>query len=247
MKHIFRGSSQIARGEALATLDGVTKSFGGKPIIDDINMQVNKGDFIVVTGPSGSGKSTVLRTIAGLERPDQGTVNLYGNDLYKMRESKRSQLIAKHVGVGFQAHNLDTGLSLRDNLESLAEARGTVDYSRMGNLIVALGLQDKVSSKESVSSLSGGEKQRVALGRLLLSSPGLVLLDEPTAAIDPHGKALIYDTLREMNEAEDTTFVVVSHDTVARQYATREIVVDSGQIVGDYPFSPTPHPYTPAA
>lgn len=245
MKHIFRGPSQISQNESIAQLDNVTKSFADKAIIQDVNLEIKKGEFVVITGPSGSGKSTILRTIAGLEKPDKGSVNLFGSDLYNMRESKRSQLISRHVGVGFQAHNLDTGLNLKDNIESLAEARGEVDYQRMGRLVVALGLQEKVMRRESVASLSGGEKQRAALGRLLLSGPDLVLLDEPTAAIDPHGKAMIYQTLQEMNQTEGMTFVVVSHDTVAHDYATREIIVDSGQISGDHPV--TPRPFTPAA
>lgn len=245
MKHIFRRSSQIEVGSELVRMDEVTKSFANKPIIDTVSLDVKKGEFVVITGPSGSGKSTILRTIAGLERPDSGRVNLVGNNLYAMKDAKRSQLISKHVGVGFQSHNLDTGLTLLDNIESLAEARGQVDHHRVGRLVVALGLQEQIMRRESVASLSGGEKQRVALGRLLVPKPDLVLLDEPTAAIDPHGKAAIYETLREMNETDGTTFVVVSHDEVARQYATREIIVDSGHITVDHPI--TPSPITPAA
>ena len=162
-----------------------------------------------------------------------------------MKANKRAQLISKHVGVGFQTHNLDTGLSLLDNIESLAEASGKVDYQRVGKLVVALGLQEKSMRRESVANLSGGEKQRLSLGRLLVPKPEIVLLDEPTAAIDPSGKSAIYDLLQELNENEGTTFVVVSHDTVARDYATREVVVDSGQIISDYPITPTP--VTPAA
>lgn len=223
----------------------VSKSFNDEPIISDVNLQINKGDFVVITGPSGSGKSTLLRTMAGLERPDTGTVDIYGNDLYKMKESKRSQLISKRLGVGFQTHNLDTGLSLLDNIESLAESGGKVDYQRVGKLVIGLGLQEKAMRRESVANLSGGEKQRLSLGRLLVPKPELVLLDEPTAAIDPHGKNAIYELLQDLNETEGTTFVVISHDTVAREYATREVIVDSGHIVSDHPVSP--RPFTPAA
>lgn len=243
MKHIFRGPSQIQRGETIASLEGVTKNLRDIQLTADL--EIAKGEFVVITGESGSGKSTLLRTMAALERPDEGKVTILGNDLYQMKESKRSKLISDHVGVGFQAHNLDTGLTLKDNLESLAEGRGKVDYLRMGRLLVALGLQEKGMRQESVATLSGGEKQRVAIGRTLLSSRDLVLLDEPTASLDPHGKSTIYEILQEMNETEDTTFVIVSHDTVARDFATREIILDQGRIVADHPM--TPRPYTPAA
>jgi ABC-type lipoprotein export system ATPase subunit len=245
MKHIFRSTSQIEQGQSIAKLSDVNKGFNGEPIISDVNLQINKGDFVVVTGPSGSGKSTLLRTMAGLERPDSGTVDIFGNDLYKMKENRRSQLISKRLGVGFQSHNLDTGLSLLDNIESLAETGGRVDYQRVGKLVIGLGLQEKAMRRESVANLSGGEKQRLSLGRLLVPKPELVLLDEPTAAIDPHGKHSIYELLQDLNQTEGTTFVIISHDSVAKDYATREIVVDSGQVVADQPIAP--RPFTPAA
>lgn len=243
MKHLLRRSPQIAPGESIARLDDVSKSFGEQPIINGVNLDVKKGEFVVMTGPSGSGKSTILRTIAGLERPNDGAVEVMGRQLYSLKESERDKLIAKHVGVGFQAHNLDTGLTVLDNIESLAEAKGRVDSHRVGKLVVAFGLQEKIMRRESVASLSGGEKQRLALGRLLVPKPDLVLLDEPTAAIDPHGKEAIYATLRELNEQEGTTFVIISHDEVARGYADREVVVESGVIVSGNPLTPV----TPAA
>ena len=243
MKHLLSRPAHINVGETIVSMDDVSKSFSDQPIISNVDLSINKGEFIVITGPSGSGKSTILRTIAGLERPDSGTVDVLGNDLYRMKDSTRSKLISNKVGVGFQAHNLDTGMTLIDNIESLAEARGRVDSNRVAQLVVAFGLQDKVMRRESVASLSGGEKQRVALGRLLVPKPELVLLDEPTAAIDPHGKAMIYETLREINEQDDTTFIIVSHDDVAREYAHREIRVDSGVIVQHDPRVP----FNPAA
>lgn len=233
MKHLFR-PNVIKPGETIAELSGVVKNGGDLQILKGVDFTVRHGDFIAVTGPSGSGKSTALRTIAGLERPDSGKVTLLGNDLYGMRESKKAQLIASRVGVGFQSHNLDTGMTLVENMESLAESRGKeIDYDRFGRLIVALGLQGKMMAHESVANLSGGEKQRLALGRLLLPAPEIVLLDEPTASIDPEGKSRVYAALQEMNQTEGTTVVVVTHDEVALQYANRHVIINSGQVVYD--------------
>lgn len=238
---LFRRNPEIKPGHTIAGLTDVTKSFNDVPIIDDVSLRIKKGEFVVITGPSGSGKSTILRTLAGLERPDHGAVDVMGKDLYGLKDSQRDKLISKHVGVGFQSHNLDTGLTVLDNIESLAEAKGQIDSHRIGRLVVAFGLQDKIMRRESAATLSGGEKQRVALGRLLVPNPDLVLLDEPTAAVDPHGKAAIYETLRQLGREDGTTFVVVSHDEVARQYADREIVIDSGAIIADRPLVPV-HP-----
>lgn len=243
MKHLLRRSDQIAHGESITRLENVSKNFGDLAVIRDVNLDIKKGEFVVMTGPSGSGKSTILRTIAGLERPDSGNVEVMGKSLYSLKESQQDKLISKHLGVGFQAHNLDTGMSVLNNIESLAEARGRVDSHRVGKLVVAFGLQEKIMRRESVASLSGGEKQRLALGRLLVPKPDLVLLDEPTASIDPHGKEAVYATLRELNEDEGTTFLIISHDEVAQQYADRSIRVESGSIASGTPLTP----FTPAA
>lgn len=243
MRNFLNRNPSITPGDTIAEMKAVSKSFNREPIIEEIDLNVKHGEFIVITGPSGSGKSTILRTLAGLERPDTGSVQFMGRDLYAMKEADRARLKARHMGVGFQAANLDTGLTVLDNMESLAEARGKVDRRRVARLVVALGLKEKIMKEDSTATLSGGEKQRVALGRLLVPKPDLVLLDEPTAAIDPHGKESIYSTLRELNEEDGTTFVVVSHDPVSLAYADRQIHVDSGIIVADQP----PTPINPAA
>lgn len=240
MKHIFRSTNQIEVGQELVKLESVTKSFADQEIIKNIGFTVAKGEFVVLTGAAGSGKSTILRTIEGLERPDSGTVTRFGNDLFKMSDKDRSRETSGRVGVGFQLPNLDTGQSLYNNIISLAETKGKVDRDRAVQLAVALGLADKLNRRENVAHLSGGEKQKASLARLLLPKPELVLLDEPTASIDPSGKSVLYDLLRDLNQTEDTTFIVVSHDTVALDYADRAIVVDSGHILSDGPVAPNP-------
>jgi len=234
-------ASTSYNGEHIASLKHIYKSFSDKPIIEDVSLVIKPGEMVLITGPSGSGKSTILRTLAGLERPDNGEATVLGKNLYDISDKDRSRLIAKSVGVGFQSHNLDTGLTVLENLQSLAEVKGRVDTDRLGDLAIKLGLQNKLF--ESAASLSGGEKQRVSLGRLLVPKPEFVLLDEPTASIDPHGKGDVYQVLRDINQQRGTTFIIVSHDEIASSHVDRTIVVNSGRIVADYINQP---PFRPA-
>lgn len=239
----FRPKSLSYPGQRILTVDNVSKSFDGGETrtLDNVSMSVTRGEILLITGQSGSGKTTLLRTIEGIEGPDMGTVNLFNHDLYKLREHDRSKLIARYLGIGIQAHCLDTGRTTRENLKDAAKYKRTPDVSeRYGKFVVALGLTEK--REQLAANLSGGEKQRVALGRLLIPKPELILLDEPTASIDPAGKESIYALLREVNQEENTSIVMISHDDVARKYADRELVVDSGRIVAEHLLRPPVYP-----
>ncbi|HJQ08187.1 MAG TPA: ATP-binding cassette domain-containing protein [Candidatus Saccharimonadales bacterium] len=217
-------------GEYIALLGNVhVAAKDGAQILGGISLQVYRGDRVLVTGPSGSGKSTVLRTLFGVETLRSGEVRLLEKDIHSFASSQRTKLIAEHVGVGFQAPNLDPGFNVWQNIVSLYEGirRGRPPLDRLAALAVAFGLQNKL--KRPVAQLSGGEKQRTALARLLLPQPDLLLLDEPTSMIDSGvaGKAAVYDVLDNM-AGPDAALVIVSHDREAERIATRRIVMADG-------------------
>jgi putative ABC transport system ATP-binding protein len=229
---------------AVATMTNVhVVGEGGVPIIGGdrgVSLRVTQGERVLITGPNGSGKSTVLRAMAGIVRPEVGTVELFGQDINELSDRRRSKLVAARVGVGFQAANLDDGFSVLDNLTMLHETtrHGRVPRDRLARIVTQLGLfgTDGSMLEQSAHTLSGGQKQRVSIGRLLLPRPELLLLDEPTAALDSggtYGKRHTYEVLQEFVEADGATLVMVSHDAEAESIATRRVVVEDGAIVAD--------------
>ena len=214
--------------EVVAQLKNVSVSDQGKQILHDISLEAYRGEVLLITGPSGSGKTTVLRTLAGIESPDSGRVELFGHELPHSKRRRRE--VINRLGLGFQAHHLDTNFSVMDNLTVLAEMQGRQDTAGRADEVAAhFGLTDKLL--ESAAVLSGGEKQRVALGRLLVPRPELLLLDEPVASIDPVGKADALASLCNIAAADGMTIVMVSHDEEARDFSHREIIIQSGEVV----------------
>ncbi len=228
--------TQYSEKMVAAEMHEVYKSdpHSGARILGGVSFEAAQGEVLLITGQSGSGKSTALRVLAGMEIPDGGEARVLGQDLYSMRRKAQSSFISQNIGMCFQAHNLDTNLTVYDNLVGLAESTGQYGKqaeARTDMLVDRLGLGLKLDQK--TATLSGGEKMKVALGRLLVPKRALLLLDEPTGAVDPAGKADIFSFLREMQESDGSTIVMVSHDEQARDYADRQIVIESGSVVAE--------------
>jgi putative ABC transport system ATP-binding protein len=218
----------------VATAHHVSKYIGNKAIVDDVSLEVHAGQVVLLTGESGSGKSTVLRMLAGIEEPSKGTVKLFNTNMASISARHRRELIANQVGIGFQAPNLDTNFSVWDNFVGLNEARGQkINYDVAAHLLERLKLSDKLDDR--AQTLSGGEKLRLSLARIMLSQPDLLLLDEPTYAIDHIGKREVFDDLSATCRDLGTAALIVTHDKgVARPIANREYVMQSGIITGEY-------------
>lgn len=218
---------------ALLQIKNLSKSFGELQVLRDINLEVEKGQVVVIIGPSGSGKSTMLRCLNLLETPSGGEILYQGDDITKL--GKKVTNYRKHVGMVFQRFNL---FQLHTVLENVMIA--PIQLNKMDKTAAkekALDLLDKVGMKEKADvypdTLSGGQQQRVAIARALAMDPEVLLFDEPTSALDPE---LVGDVLEVMKKlaAEGMTMIVVTHEMgFARDVADRVIFMDEGFVVED--------------
>lgn len=234
--------------KTVASLKNVSIERNGSTLLRGVSLDVNQGETLLITGPSGSGKSTIVRALAGIETLDAGDAQLLGESIGSMRKRQLNNLKRGRVAVGFQTPRVDGGLTVSQNLFTLAELvhRGGEDRiaERAGRLAVQFEIAHKL--EQMAGTLSGGEKQRLAMAQILMGVPEVVLLDEPSSMIDPQGKQ---DFLRDLTDAtmrdalaQDpaTTVVMVSHDEQARDFAHREIVVNSGEIVAEQIYASQP-------
>ena len=210
-------------------IENVSKSYGKLKVLKNINLEVNKGDRIVIIGPSGSGKSTLLRTINYLAKPDSGKI--YFND--KLLNNENISLYRQKIGMVFQNFNLFNNLKVMDNIilapvklgiysEKEAKKKAT-DYLKRIDLL------DKVAVYPN--SLSGGQKQRVAIIRTLMMKPEVILFDEPTSALDPEMVREVQDMMIELAN-EGMTMVVVTHEvSFVKKVATKIVFMNEGRII----------------
>jgi ABC-type lipoprotein export system ATPase subunit len=203
-------------GEEIRALDGVT-------------MFVEAGEFLAVMGPSGSGKSTLLHVLGTLDVPTSGKVFVNGQDLSTLRDIDRFR--AKTVGFMFQLHNLLPTLTARENVE--IPMMGFMDAGsrrrRAEELLALVGLADRLNHLPN--QLSGGQRQRVAVARALANQPPLVLADEPTGSLDTTAGQELMHLLKELNQSQGVTFVIVTHDPSVARQTQRVLVMADGKIV----------------
>jgi len=210
----------------------LTRVYGnGVPIyaLNGVNLQVAPGELVTVMGPSGSGKSTLLNMIGALDVPTSGQVFVNGRDLATVRN--KDTFRGKEIGFIFQLHNLIPTLTARENVEipMIGHLGPGKRRKRAEELLNIVGLGDRMGHLPS--QLSGGQRQRVAVARALANNPPLVLADEPTGSLDSKAGQELMDLLRELNQSQGTTFLIVTHDaTVARQ-TNRIVVMSDGKIV----------------
>jgi putative ABC transport system ATP-binding protein len=202
-------------------------------ILDGITLHVPARQFIVVTGPSGSGKSTLLGLIAGLDQPTAGSIRLDGIDLTGLDEDALARLRRDHIGYVFQSFYLIPTLTALENVAVPLELSGAPDaLARAGALLGELGLAAR--AHHYPAQLSGGEQQRVALGRAFANQPGLILADEPTGNLDSTTGGHIIDLLIRWHRERGSTLVLVTHDPALARHAERIVELRDGRIVGDH-------------
>ena len=225
--------SEMPSNEMVLSLRGVGRSLpsGGRMlrILDGIDLDVKRGEFLAVLGPSGSGKSTLLALMAGLDRPSTGTVLVDGEEINRLSEDRLALLRRHKIGFVFQSFQLLGNLTARENVLLPMELLGWREASqRAGELLDAVGLAER--GHHYPSQLSGGEQQRVALARAFAPRPALLLADEPTGNLDGATGRVVLDLLVAMRAEEGATLVLVTHDPAVAGLADRRIHLLDGRI-----------------
>jgi putative ABC transport system ATP-binding protein len=219
----------------IASLRGVVKSYrrGNQlvPVLAGISFDIAEGEFLALMGPSGSGKSTLLNLIAGIDRPDSGSIRVAGTDIGALGEAQLADWRARHVGFIFQFYNLMPVLSALANVElPLLLARlSRGERRRRAELALAMvGLADR--APHYPSELSGGQQQRVAIARALVTDPTLIVADEPTGDLDRDSAAEILGLMGGLNRQLGKTIVMVTHDQRAAAHAHAIMHLDKGEL-----------------
>jgi len=224
------------RPDVAVSLRAVSKAYGrnGTTVraLNAVSIDFFRGSFTAVMGPSGSGKSTLLHCAAGLDRPTTGAVWLAGRDLARLSETDLTKLRRSRVGFVFQAFNLVSALTVRENIAlPLRLARTRPDRRWLTEVVARVGLGERLRHRPA--QLSGGEQQRVAIARALAVRPEVIFCDEPTGALDTRTAADVMTLLRQTVDVDGQTVVMVTHDPVAASYADRMVFLADGVIAGD--------------
>lgn len=210
----------------------LTRTYGDGEIIhalDDVSLRIAHSELVAVMGPSGSGKSTLLNIIGALDRPTSGQVFVNGQDLAEIHNLDSFR--AKSVGFMFQLHNLLPTLTALENVEvpMIGYQGPRARRERAKELLSLVGLVDRMDHLPN--QLSGGQRQRVAAARALANSPPLILADEPTGNLDTSAGQELMHLLRDLNQSQGTTFLVVTHDPAIARLTNRVVVMADGRIV----------------
>jgi putative ABC transport system ATP-binding protein len=223
----------------VVTVDRLNHYFGKgslrKQVLYNISLQVNQGELVIMTGPSGSGKTTLLTLMGGLRAPQEGSLQVLGEELKGAGKGKVTKL-RRNIGYIFQAHNLLKSLTAIQNVEmsgQLHNMSGKEVHQRAAMMLDAVGLSDR--KKYYPDSLSGGQKQRVAIARALMSRPKLVLADEPTAALDSKSGRDVVTIMQRLAREQGTTILMVTHDNRILDVADRIVNMEDGCLNANIP------------
>jgi len=202
--------------------------------LDGVDLKIDTGEMVSIMGPSGSGKSTLLHVVGALESPTSGTITVGGRHYEGLDDKELTELRRDHIGFVFQFFNLLPSLTAEENVTLpavIAKRRDPAIRARAQALIERVRLADR--KDHLPAELSGGQQQRVSIARALLLSPELVLADEPTGNLDTKSGREVLQVLRELNEAEGHTIVMVTHDPAAAATADRVIFLRDGKVAGE--------------
>jgi putative ABC transport system ATP-binding protein len=215
---------------------GVTKIFKRDAFevtaLDDVSIDIAKGEFLALMGPSGSGKTTLLNMIAAIDRPSKGELLVEGQDIFRFNDAQIARWRNEHIGYVFQTFNLIPVLTAFENVELPLVLTKLTAQQRRDHVMTALklvGLEDRADHLPK--QLSGGQEQRVAIARAIVSDPTLILADEPTGDLDSHSATEVLEILKRLNEGFHKTIVMVTHDPHAASYAHLTRHLEKGMLL----------------
>ena len=221
--------------EILIYLENVSKCYkNGVNALDNINLQINDGEFVYIIGPTGSGKSTLIKLLDGEEIPTAGTVSVEGIDVGRLKH-RRVPYYRRNIGVVFQDFRLLPHMTIFENVAFALEALGKDKVSirrRVREVLELVDLSDK--AKSFPNQLSGGQQQRATIARAIANKPKVLIADEPTGNLDPEKSNEILELLEKINAEEGTTILMVTHDiTLVNKYKKRTISLEQGNVSAD--------------
>ena len=213
--------------ENILTLNGVSKIYGDLKALDNINLTVEKGEWLAIMGPSGSGKTTMMNIIGCMDKPSLGEVILEGQDISRLSPKDLTVIRRDKIGLIFQQFHLVNYLTALENCMMAQYYHSMPDEEEAMAALEAVGLQDR--AKHLPSQLSDGEQQRVCIARALINHPALILADEPTGNLDEKNEYIVMDIFEKLHNA-GSTIIVVTHDPEVGDEAERMIVLEHGRI-----------------
>ena len=217
-------------------VENLCKTYGkGNTLVkalDNVSFNVEKGEFVAIVGASGSGKSTLLHLLGGVDKPSSGKVIVDGEDIYKLNDNNLAIFRRRQVGLIYQFYNLIPILNVKENISlPILLDNKKVDNDYLEELINILGLSKRVDHLPN--ELSGGEQQRVSIGRALMNRPAILLADEPTGNLDSKSSKEIIELLKLSNEKYKQTIIMITHDNNLALNADRIITIGDGKIIKD--------------
>ena len=223
------------RSGDMIQLENVSKSYkNGVHALRDVTLYIEEGEFVYIIGPTGSGKSTLIKVLDGEEIPDQGNVIVAETNVGKLKH-KKVPIYRRNIGVVFQDFRLLPTLTIFENIAFALEVIGLDKVTirrRVREVLELVSLSDK--AKSFPNELSGGQQQRATIGRAIANRPKVLIADEPTGNLDPEMSTEIMELLEKINEEENTTIVMVTHDsTLVNKYKKRTIALEEGYVVAD--------------
>ncbi len=221
---------------ALVELKNVYRSFrkGEETItpLNDVTLEIHEGDFVSLMGPSGTGKSTLLNLVAGIDRPDSGSITVAGTEITNLSRGQLADWRAANLGYIFQTHNLIPVLTAYENVELptlLLKQTAAQRRQRVELALKAVGLSDRADHYPR--QLSGGQEQRVGIARAIVANPRIVVADEPTGSLDATTSEQIQDLLKRLNRELGMTVLMVTHDRDVAGIATRRLTLNRGKFL----------------
>lgn len=199
--------------------------------LDDISFDVNEGEFLGIMGASGAGKTTLLNCISTIDNVSAGYITLKGQEITMLKDKMLARFRRENLGFVFQDFSLLDNLTIYDNIALALTINGVASIEireKVNKIAKQLGIYDIL--QHYPYEASGGQKQRCACARAIINSPKLVLADEPTGALDSHSAQMLLETMHDMNEKLNTTFIMVTHDALSASYAKRVIFLKDGKI-----------------
>ncbi|MCU9808184.1 MAG: ABC transporter ATP-binding protein [Paraclostridium dentum] len=217
-------------------VENLTKTYGtGEAKVDalkNINLSINKGEFVAIVGPSGSGKSTLLHLLGGVDKPTSGNVFINDVDIYDLKEKDLSIFRRRNIGIIYQFYNLIPVLSVKENILLPAELDNRkIEKAYLNDLLKTLGLKER--ENHLPNELSGGQQQRTSIGRSLINRPAIVLADEPTGNLDSKNSKEVIELLKLSVKKYNQTLIMITHDNNIALQADRVISIEDGMITAN--------------